>query len=115
MKKLSELSNDTRICVSYVNYDGDVMNKEDFFESDYWKFRSQNKPKVYIADLEYATFSFDNAFECLADEMYEDWQDDVERDFRGTDINLAEIEDKINEILHRHPSYSEGEAVDIDN
>lgn len=115
MKKLSELSDDTMLCVEH-NYDGDiqVMTKEEFLDSAYYlDYPVEPFPIVTIADKSIQTFDLGDIIYNMADEMHEDWDDDVICELKGT-AGIAEFEALINEILERHPTYYEGEEVKID-
>jgi hypothetical protein len=111
--KLSELSNNTMLCVQMAGRDLGVMDKEDFLNSS--EFLDMDKkdfttiPEVTVADPLVARFDFDSILENLADEMYEDWKENV------CDA-LKEVlnEEKINEVLANYPTYYEGERVEID-
>lgn len=115
MKKLSELSNDIMLCVAN-NYDGDiqVMSKEEFLDSAYYlDYPVEPFPTVTIGDIVTQRFDLGNIIYNMSDDMYEDWDDDVMCELKGTE-GIAEFELLINKILERHPTYYEGEKVEID-
>jgi tetrahydromethanopterin S-methyltransferase subunit A len=93
------------------------MSKEDFLNSseflDMDKDDMQTIPCVSVGKTETVSFDFDYPLENLADEMYEGWQENV-TDALQKELNLNEIESKINEVLAKYPAYYEGESVEID-
>lgn len=112
MKKLSELSNDTLLCVEVDEFY--VMPKEEYMISSFYLDRQSvdnEDIKVFLAKPVYATFDLRYALESLEDEMYEDWLDDVLSDISHEEIES--IENSINKILHGRPSYSSGEKIDV--
>jgi hypothetical protein len=116
--KLSDVNDSTKLCVSNMG-DGDiaVMTKLDFLDSSQFLDMDKNDketiPDISIAEPMTANFSFENVLENLADEMHEDWQEDVTYDLNKV-LDLKEIEDKINKVFAKNPTYYEGTFVEID-
>lgn len=116
MKKLSELPNGLMLVISIKGRDSQVMTKKDLLEDlDFWETRNEVKPKVFIGDKVVAGFSFESAIESAADEMYEDWQQDVWYELAKLDIDFEAIEEAIQKVFSDHSTYYEGEEVDIEN
>lgn len=116
MKKLSELSDDTMLTVEHKSwYGGKVMDKMDLIQQ-LEGIRNDgylDELVVRIAEATYATFSFDDVIEWAADEMHEDWIDNVTADLEGSHLDIRWIEDQINDIYKRNPSYHAGDLVEV--
>lgn len=116
MKKLSELSMDTMLCVGHQN-DGefDVMSKDDYLRSSQFiDYPAEPFTSVCLADKSVLTFDLFDAIERIGDDSsYEDWDEDVYNDIKDLPETKAFLE-KFKEVSERNPTYWEGEAVDID-
>lgn len=120
MEKLSELSEDTMLTVQIGNGDINVMSKKDFLNSSEYLERGpdvqiEDYPQVTIGVPQVAEFSFEYAFECSGDEMYEGWSDNVTYALEKQGFDLKWIEEVINKVFAEHPTYYEGKLVDIDS
>lgn len=119
MKKLSELDSDTMLTVQIGDKsDFTVMTKEIFINSSEYLDRGYvqdpDYPQVTIAEPIIANFSFDYAFECAGDEQHEDWKEEVTAELENAGFDFKKIEEQINKVFEVHPSYYEGDMVDID-
>ena len=109
MKKLSELSNDTLLCVELNSGENwELLDKSGFLYS-----YTSHRGRLWIAEAENATFSWADVIERFEDDMHEDWAEIVMDDIRATP-ELVEAEKLINMLLHRHSTYYQGELVEND-
>lgn len=120
MKRLSELSGNTMLTVRDNHYSTDfsVMDKDEFLEShyflDYAPSPTNNGIEVTVADITTAKFDLLNYLEYIGeDECYEGWIDDV-YDSILTEPATKEFIERVNAIFGSHPTYWEGEPVEID-
>jgi len=110
MKKLSELSNDTLLCVCNEHSDAeDVMEKVDFLKD----VRRSQLHRVSMADELTERFAWMSAIEALEEDMHEDWTERVMDDIRAMP-ELVKAEKLVNEILRKNPTYYSGESVEND-
>lgn len=108
MKKLSELIDDTLLCVTPKGFDGRVIDKKEFMQSSY--YLDGGDVEVAIAKETFASFDLYYALECIEDDMHEDWLSDV---ISAIPKEVRErIEAEINSYLEKEPTYYPGEAVD---
>jgi hypothetical protein len=114
MKKLSELSSDTMLCIDDGdNYDSTVMSKEDLLQD--YRYLDKKDFKTSIGIPDHQTFEWEEVFENKADNMYEEWQDHIERDLSESDwVILNKAKDIINKVFRENPAYSTGEKVEVD-
>jgi len=109
MKKLSELSMDTMLCVclpessDYFN----LMEKAEFLQ------RNCEPESIFIAEAEVATFDWRVAIEWLEEDMHEDWTELVMNEIMATPELMA-AEKLVNEMMRSHPTYYPGERVEND-
>lgn len=108
MKKLSELDRGTYLIIEPQNYDGKLMDKEEFMQS-HW-YLDKEVVKVSMAKKTFAVFDLYNALENLQDDMHEDWLGNV-IDAIPKEV-IERIEKEINGYLAKEPSYYPGEEVD---
>lgn len=117
MIKLSELPDDTEICVQYNEYDEVFypMTKGEFSQ----EYLSQKGSRdysvnaVYIAEKSIPTFNLDTVLEEIQEnECYDGFADAV-MDELDEDITKKFIE-HINEVFERHPTYWDEEQIEID-
>ncbi|KAF5050635.1 hypothetical protein DSECCO2_427320 [anaerobic digester metagenome] len=116
MKKLSELSMDTMLCVGHQNdREFDVMPKEDYLRSyQFLDYPAEPFTSVCLADKSVLTFDLFDAIERIGDgSSYEGWDEDVYNDIKDLPETKAFLE-KFKEVSERNPTYWEGEAVEID-
>ena len=120
MKKLSELSGDTMLTVrdSHYSTDFSIMDKDEFLQShyflDYTPSPTNNGIEVTVADITTAKFDLLNYLEYIGeDECYEGWCDDVYDSIMAEPATKEFIE-RVNAIFGSHPTYWEGEPVEID-
>jgi len=113
MIKLSELSNDTMICLD--NGDISVMSKEEFINSSYYIDRDTDEcPEVYTAKLTTIKFDVEEWVNHLGeDETYEDWVEDMCYSIGEENIKL--IEGIMNKASEKNPIYWEDKKIDINN
>lgn len=108
MKKLSDLKDDVLLCVTPKGYDGAVMDKEEFIQSSYYLDRDD--VEVAVAKETFASFDLYYAFECIEDDMHEDWLSNV---ISAIPKEVRErIEAEINGYLEKEPTYYPGETVE---
>lgn len=117
MIKLSELNDEDFLTVKHV-YDNDfsVMTKEEFMESSYYlDYPKEPFPKVTKAIESTAYFDLYDAIKSIDydEDMYEDWIYDVWNDICSS-LDVVKINKTIKEIFTAHPSYWEGEDIEID-
>lgn len=116
MIKLSELNAEDYLTVQHV-YDGDfsVMTKEEFMESSYYlDYPKEPFPKVTKAIETTVYFNLYDIIKSLGDdEAYEDWIYDVWVDICSS-LDVWKINKTIKKIFTAHPSYWEGEDIEID-
>ena len=108
--KLSYLKNDEMLLVG----DNLVISKEDYLK----EMKEHEGKEVYLT-LEYkaninARSMLDSAIECEADNMYEDWDNNIWDDITETDI--TELQNILDKILSRsnNVSYLAYQRVEID-
>ena len=119
MPKLSELANNTMLCVSN-GYNGDfrVMDKSDFLESaEFLDYPIEPFPEVTVAVPEIKNFDtrdlasfIDNLGE---DDTYEGWAEDVYNTIKDAPETEAFLR-ILNAAFASHITYYEGHHVDID-
>ena len=116
MIKLSELKNDTMLCVE-DRYDGEfsVMSKEDFLESSYFfDYPVEPFPSVKLADKEIKTFDLWDAIERIGeDDTYEGWDEEVYYALKDLPATVEFLQ-RIKKVFENHPVYWEGKPVEID-
>ena len=106
--KLSELKNDEMLLVG----ENLVIEKEDFVEEI-----EEHRGKEVYTTTEYraninAKSMLEDAISYEADNMYEDWEEDIWNDISDEDIN--ELQNVIDRILKGHISYITDKRVEID-
>ena len=109
MKKLSELSPNDYIVVNDI--ETGLMTKEAFLKI------------AHLPDFEFATiceaetvvqlFSWSYILEALADDMYDEWAENVYDDIKGIPA-LRDVERVMNKIFNSHPTYYEGRQLEND-
>jgi hypothetical protein len=117
MIKLSELPDDTEICVQYNEYDERFypMTKGEFSQ----EYLSQKGSRYYSVDSVYIcqksvpTFDLDTVLEEIEeDECYDGFAGAVMDEL---DENIVKkFIEHINEVFERHPTYWKEEQVEID-
>lgn len=112
--KLSELPDNTMLCVGDGYYDDiSVMEKSDFLESDY-DSPAGSLPEVTLAERQVAAFDLKDILEYIGeDDMYEDWVDHVYDSLRDQPETLAFL-DLVKRTFDAHPTYYKGKLVEID-
>lgn len=110
--KLSELKNEDMLLVG----EDCVMTKEEYIRETQIEgpiYREVYTTKEYKANI-CARDMINNAIECEADNMYEDWGYSVKEDV--TEADIAELQNIIHRILSRRKnvSYLPDEEVEID-
>ena len=110
MKKLSELSDDTMLCVKREE------NSDDFYamtKADFLIYKYDRNSQVNIAEKNIPEFDLSNVLAEIAEnEGYNDYLDDIIPDL-DADITNRFVE-HINEIFAKHPVYYMGESIEID-
>ena len=106
--KLSELKNNEMLLVG----ENLVIDKEDFVK----EIENHRGKEVYTT-TEYrpsinAKEMLEDAIECEADNMYEDWEEDIWNDIDEEDIK--ELQNVVDKILKGHISYIPDKRVEID-
>ena len=98
--------------------DGDfgVMTKRDYLDSAYF-LDYPVEPFTTVSEAAKSVVKF-NLYDTLyhdgEDEMYEDWCDDVTNALEVLGPEIDNLTIKINEVLANHPTWWEGEPVEID-
>lgn len=108
--KLSDLKNDEMLLVG-ENY---VISKEDFVkEIEEYRDKEVYTTTEYRAGID-AKYMLENAIDCEADNMYEDWETDIWDDITQEDID--ELQRIVNRILSgsRNVCYVAYKRVEID-
>lgn len=118
MIKLSELSNDTMLCLSYSNRDSDiVMDKADFLESTHFYDILSNCTGVYIAVPDVKKFTKNDIFNFIEwigeDDTFEDWDERVYNDIKELPETAAFV-GVMNEAFKKNITWFEGEPVEVD-
>jgi len=113
MVKLSELSNDTMICLD--NGDITVMSKEEFMNSFYYIDRDTDEcPEVYTTEITNIKFDAKDWINYSGqDETYEDWEQDMYYSIGEENIKL--IENIMNKTSEKYPIYWKDQKIDINN
>ncbi|WP_195264516.1 GTP-binding protein [Clostridium sp. 1001275B_160808_H3] len=110
--KLSELK-DNEILLIEDDYNS-IMSKEDYLEDleDYKEYEVYTTTE-YKANID-AKDMLDSALECEADNMYEDWYQDIWDDV--TEEDIKELQIILDKILSRSKNiaYTAREKVEID-
>lgn len=115
MKKLSELPEGIVLVICKNGSDLEVTTKKELLEDlEYFRSNVNSGIKVSIGDKTVAGFSFESAVEEASQEMYEDWTQDVWYEIEKLNIDLETIEAAIQKVFDEHPTYYEGEEVEID-
>lgn len=119
MPKLSELANNTMLCVGN-GYNGDlrVMDKSDFLESaEFLDYPIEPFPEVTVAVPEIKTFDTRDLASFIEnlgeDDTYEGWAEDVYNAIKDTPETEAFLR-VLNAAFASHITYYEGHHVDID-
>ena len=118
--KLSEVKDDQMLIVKAFNWeDGVVVSKARYMNSSEYLDRNKGEyekgfPKVYLADKEVECFSLRNVFESMEDDKYEGWLEDVWSEIKE-EVAVDSLEDVINKVLERHPTYWDGREVDTES
>lgn len=120
MIKLSTLPNNAMLTISPNSYCGCdllIMDKGDFLQSAYF-CDGINDPeygaKVTLAQKTVEKFILQDIIERLGeDATYEDWDLDVYNDLKDQPETAAFLA-LIKQVFERHPTYWEGEPVEID-
>lgn len=108
--KLSELKNDEMLLVG----ESLVLSKEDYLK----EMKEHEGKEVYLTFKYKANINarsmLDSAIECEADNMYEDWDNDIWDDIKETDI--TELQNILDKILSRsdNVSYQAYKRVEVD-
>lgn len=116
MKKLSELSNDTKLYISNSRGEDEVMTKEDFLKSIWFLNypESEGLRYVAIANKEISKFNLWDVIERIGeDDTYESWDEDVYNELKDLPETKAFLE-KVEKVFNDHPTYWDGEYVEID-
>lgn len=116
MKKLSELSMETMLCVEHQNDgDFDVMSKEDYLNSgQFLDYPVEPFTAVCLACKQVKRFDLWDYIEYTGeDDTYDGWDFDVYNDVKDTDVTLEFI-NQMNDAFNRNPTYWEGEKVEVD-
>lgn len=114
--KLSELPDDTMLCVGNGHYDDlQVMEKVDFLKSSYFlDYPAWSFPEVTLAERQVATFDLKDIIDYIGeDDMYEDWNEHVYDSLRDQPETIAFL-DLVKRTFDAHPSYYKGKLVEID-
>lgn len=116
MPKLSELANDTMLCIG--NGDLRVMDKSDFLESaEFLDYPIEPFPEVTVAVPEIKTFDTRDLASFLEnlgeDDTYEGWAEDVFDAIKDAPETEAFLR-VLNAAFASHITYYEGHHVDID-
>lgn len=106
--KLSELNNDDMLLVG-ENY---VISKE-YYIKEIHEHEGVYTTKEYKAGID-AKSMLEDAIECEADHMYDDWDYDIWADV--TEDDIGQLQDIVNKILSRseNASYIPDKRVEID-
>ena len=119
MPKLSELANNTMLCVGN-GYNGDlkVMDKSDFLESaEFLDYPIEPFPEVTVAVPEIKTFDTRDLASFIEnlgeDDTYEGWAEDVYNTIKDAPETEAFLR-VLNAAFASHITYYEGHHVDID-
>jgi len=116
--KLNHISAETMLTVEScpMGYFG-VMTKEIFLNSSFWldidHDDKESIPIVTVAEKSIANLSFEQIIQREAEEMYEDWQDDVICALEK-ELDLKGIEEKFNKIFDKYPTWCEGKTVNLE-
>lgn len=106
--KLSELKNDEMLLVG----ENLVIEKEDFIK----EIENHRGKEVYTTTEYRASINaksmLEDAIEREADNMYEDWEEDIWNDINEEDIE--ELQNVVDKILKGHVSYIPDKRVEID-
>ena len=116
MRKLTELPMDTMLAIERSDYDDlKIMDVHDFLSSEYFdNFPEKPFPKVFLAESTREKFDLFNAIESICDgTTYDDCAEDVYNDVKDAPETAAFIK-LLNEVFQRHPTYWEGEPVEVD-
>ena len=106
--KLSELKDDEMLLVG----ENLVIEKEDFVkEIENHRGKEVYATKEYRASIN-AKSMLEDAIEREADNMYEDWEEDIWNDIDEEDIE--ELQNVVDKILKGHISYIPDKRVEID-
>lgn len=108
MKKLSEISKDTYICVGAIE---GLMTKGDYLQSSY--FLDQEDVELCEADPAPVTFDWREVLEWYSDEQHEDWYGDVLNNVKGN-ADLEKAAEIMNEIFGNNLTYFEGDPIEND-
>lgn len=119
MIKLSELSNDTMLLLSYSNRDGVVMDKADFLESAHFYDYDILKhcTGVYVAVPDVKKFDANDIFNFIEwigeDDTFEDWDERVYNDIKDLPETSAFVR-VMNEAFKKNITWFEGELIKMD-
>lgn len=116
MVKLSELPMDAYLTVGHTDIgEMRIISKEDFLnDACFLDSLIYPCPEVTLAEKTYCDFDLNWIIEMIGDgETYEDWQEDVLNDIMNSPETEPFIK-MVKEVFKRHPTYWEGQLVDID-
>ena len=109
VNKLDEINNDEMLIVCSSS-SLPVMTKEDFLDSTY--YLDGEACEVCLAEKDYAKFNWDEVFERMEEEQYEDWSDDFESDLSTEDWEiLNKAQEIIENAIKKNPTYWESNNI----
>lgn len=112
MVKLSEIPNDTILCIYRHEYsDCEVMDKEDFITEIYFNRNEYDNLKVYIAKEEIIKLDIKDYIENMGEDSFEDWDERMIDGIGKDNINL--INKILNDESAKNIIYYDGEEVNI--
>lgn len=118
MIKLSELSNDTMLYLSYSNRDGDaVMDKAALLESTHFYDIISACTGIYVAVPDVKKFTENDIFDFIErigeDDTFEDWDERVYNDIKELPETAAFV-GVMNEAFKKNITWFEGKPIEID-
>lgn len=115
MIKLSELTMDTLLIVGGWVDNLEVMDKQDFLDSDYFlNYPDEPFPIVTLAEKEILHFDLWDCIERIGDgEAYDGWDEDVYDYIKDQPETIAFLK-LVKKVFESRPIYYDGESVEID-
>lgn len=116
MVKLSELSMDACLTVRNTSFgEFSIMDKEDFLnDAAFLDSLVEPCPEVTLAEKTYCDFDLNWIIDNIGDgETYDGWAEDVLYDIMHSPETEPFLK-MVKEVFERHPTYWEGELVDVD-
>lgn len=116
MVKLSELPMNAYLTVRNTSFNEfSIMDKEDFLnDAAFLDSLTTPCPEVTLAEKTYCDFNLNWIIDIIGDgETYDGWAEDVLYDIMHSPETEPFLK-MVKEVFERHPTYWEGQLVDID-